>query len=59
MRIGIDARIIGAGGTGIGRYTRNLIRELIPLSTGHTLVLFLTPEGAAEFPEGGQASIFH
>jgi len=43
MRIGIDARLIHQ--TGVGRYIRNLIRELARLKTTHTFVIFL-PEDA-------------
>ncbi|MBU1326631.1 glycosyltransferase family 4 protein [Patescibacteria group bacterium] len=39
MRIGIDARLIGE--TGVGRYTRNLIRELARIDSKNTYVLFL------------------
>jgi glycosyltransferase involved in cell wall biosynthesis len=39
MKIGIDARLIGE--TGVGRYIRNLIRELAVIDTQNEYVLFL------------------
>lgn len=43
MKIGIDARILGTGGTGIGRYTEHLISELVQLDPDDEFVLFLAP----------------
>lgn len=51
MRIGIDARAYGW--TGIGRYARNLIRELTTNSPHHEFVLFVPARYAravAEYP---------
>ncbi len=40
MKIGIDARLSGAKHAGIGRYTQNLIRELLKENKKNTFVLF-------------------
>lgn len=42
MRIGIDARLYNQ--TGVGRYLRNLIRELIDLDTVNEYVIYLRPQ---------------
>lgn len=47
MRIGIDARLINE--TGVGRYIRNLLRELVLLNSPHTFVVFLLPDAFNEF----------
>jgi len=47
MKIGIDARLIGE--TGVGRYIRNLIRELAAADRRHTYTVFLTKKGASAF----------
>lgn len=47
MRIGIDARLIGE--SGVGRYIRNLIRELSSVDRKNTYVIFLTKEGYKKF----------
>ena len=47
MNIGIDARLIAE--TGIGRYIRNLIRELALIDESNTYVIFLTREGYDAF----------
>jgi glycosyltransferase involved in cell wall biosynthesis len=56
MKIGIDARIFSSGFTGIGRYTQELIKELIKIndknSLKHELVLFFNqPEYSKYSPE--------
>ncbi len=42
MRIGIDARLSGAKHAGIGRYTQNLIQELLKSNTKHTIICFFS-----------------
>lgn len=44
MRIGIDARLSGAKHAGIGRYTQNLIRELVQQNKKHTIICFFHDE---------------
>lgn len=46
-RIGIDARLIGE--TGVGRYIRNLIRELSVMDTENRYIVFLEKEGFKVF----------
>jgi len=41
MRIGIDARLSGQGHAGIGRYTEELLRNLLMLSTSHKWFVFV------------------
>jgi glycosyltransferase involved in cell wall biosynthesis len=47
MRIGIDARLIQE--SGVGRYIRNLIRELSVIDTTNRYIVFLTQEGFDSF----------
>lgn len=47
MNIGIDARLMYE--TGVGRYIRNLIRELAAQDTDDTYVVFVSKEGAKKF----------
>ena len=47
MKIGIDARLINE--TGVGRYIRNLIRELSKLDTHNSYVVFLRKNSYSEF----------
>ena len=50
MRIGIDARLYGtASGTGIGRYTEELLRALAAVDTANTYVVFLQRDGFVAF----------
>ncbi|MFH1430197.1 MAG: glycosyltransferase family 1 protein [Candidatus Uhrbacteria bacterium] len=50
MRIGIDARLYGITcGTGIGRYTEELIRALGSLDTDNDYVIFLRKDGFDSF----------
>ncbi len=44
MKIGIDARLYGPKHTGIGRYTQNLLRQLINLDKKNQYVLFGDPD---------------
>lgn len=41
MRIGFDARLYSDVSSGIGSYTRNLIENLVKISSGHEYYLFL------------------
>jgi glycosyltransferase involved in cell wall biosynthesis len=50
MRIGIDARMAG---TGIGRYTFSLIRELAKLDSDSEYTIFLRADHAARFEAPG------
>lgn len=47
MRIGIDATS-WANARGYGRYTREILRALVPLARGHRLVCFLDRASAAQ-----------
>lgn len=49
MRIGIDCRLWNE--SGVGRYTRNLVRELLVLDTQNVYVLFILSKDAEEFKE--------
>jgi glycosyltransferase involved in cell wall biosynthesis len=57
MRIGIDFRLLSAGGLtihrGTGRYTQQQVREVLRLGAGHDLVLFCREDAdfAALLPE--------
>jgi glycosyltransferase involved in cell wall biosynthesis len=44
MKIGIDARLYGPKATGIGRYVKNLVLNLLRLDTKNQYVLFGGPE---------------
>lgn len=52
MRIGIDARLIEE--TGVGRYTRNLIRELGRIDKENSYVVFLRQSSFASFQPPNQ-----
>lgn len=49
MKIGIDARMYGAGFTGIGRYTAELIGQLSKLDHENEYVLFMRKEAFDQF----------
>jgi glycosyltransferase involved in cell wall biosynthesis len=49
MRIGIDIR--RAGGFGVGTYTKNLVRSLSRVGSGHEFVLIGRPEHRQHFGE--------
>lgn len=49
MKIGIDARMYGAGFTGIGRYTAELIEHLARLDDRNEYVLFMRKEAFDAF----------
>ncbi|OGD57198.1 hypothetical protein A2V71_02160 [Candidatus Berkelbacteria bacterium RBG_13_40_8] len=49
MRIGIDARMYQSGVAGIGRYSQNLIKNLLEIDHDDEFVLFMTSEDYREF----------
>lgn len=49
MRIGIDARMYRSGVAGIGRYSQNLIKNLLELDKENQYVFFMTSEDKREF----------
>jgi len=49
MKIGIDARIYGAGFTGIGRYVHELISNLLEIDDKNEYVLFMNSPRYEEF----------
>lgn len=49
MKIGIDARLYRSSVAGIGRYSQNLIKNLLAIDSENQYVLFMTPEDAAEY----------
>lgn len=49
MRIGIDARLYRGSTAGIGRYSQNLIKNILELDSCNEFVLLMTAEDAAEF----------
>jgi len=49
MRIGIDARMYRSGVAGIGRYSQNLIKNLLELDQENEYVLFMTDADKKEF----------
>lgn len=49
MRIGIDCRMYRQNTAGIGRYTRNLIKNLLKIDKNNQYVLFMTAKDLAEF----------
>ena len=49
MKIGIDARLYRASAAGIGRYSQNLIKNLLELDRENQYVLFMTPEDEKDF----------
>lgn len=51
MRIGIDARFFGPASGGLGRYTSELINNLLALDASVRLTLFLRPDGLGAFSE--------
>lgn len=44
MRIGIDARFYGPKHAGLGRYTKNLVDQLLNLDDQNDYVIFLSPD---------------
>jgi glycosyltransferase involved in cell wall biosynthesis len=49
MRIGIDARMYRSSVAGIGRYSQNLIKNLLEIDHENQYVLFMTSEDEKEF----------
>lgn len=49
MKIGIDARLYRASAAGIGRYSQNLIKNLLEQDKENEYVLFMTPEDKKDF----------
>lgn len=49
MKIGLDLRFWRAGTGGIGRYSRNLLGELLKLDTKNQYTAIITPADEAEF----------
>lgn len=49
MRIGIDCRMYRSSVAGIGRYSQNLIKNLLEIDQNDEFVLFMTPEDKKEF----------
>jgi glycosyltransferase involved in cell wall biosynthesis len=48
MKIGIDARMYRSSVAGIGRYSQNLIKNLLEIDNKNQYVLFMTPADAEE-----------
>lgn len=51
MKIGIDARMYRSSVAGIGRYSQNLIKNLLEIDQDDEFVLFMTPKDKEEFDE--------
>ena len=49
MKIGIDARMYRSSIAGIGRYSQNLIRNLLEIDQDDEFVLFMTSKDKEEF----------
>lgn len=49
MKIGIDARLYRSSAAGIGRYSQNLIKNLLDIDHENEYVLLMTKEDAEEF----------
>ena len=49
MRIGIDARLYRSSAAGIGRYSQNLIKNLLEIDQENQYILFMTPADRQEF----------
>ena len=49
MKIGIDARFYGPVGKGLGRYTQEVVDNIIKISEDYDYVVFLSPENFDEF----------
>jgi len=49
MRIGIDARMYRTSTAGIGRYSQNLIKNLLSVDHDNQYILFMTKEDEKEF----------
>jgi len=53
MRIGIDARFYGPVGKGLGRYTQEVVDNIIRINDDLSYVVFLSPENFDEFAADG------
>lgn len=51
MRIAIDARFYRKSTGGIGRYTRNLIKELADIDSSNEYTIFITPSDETEYDQ--------
>jgi glycosyltransferase involved in cell wall biosynthesis len=51
MKIAIDARFYRKSTGGIGRYTRNLIKELANIDSNNEYTIFITPSDEQEFDQ--------
>lgn len=53
MKIGIDARMYGLAHAGIGRYVKNIVREVVARAKDHDITLFLNKEAfeSETFPD--------
>lgn len=49
MKIGIDARLFRSSAAGIGRYSQNLIKNLLEIDQENQYVLFMTKKDIEEF----------
>ncbi len=49
MKIGIDARMYRSSVAGIGRYSQNLIKNLLEVDRDDEFVLFMTSKDKQEF----------
>jgi len=48
MKIGIDGRLYRSGVAGIGRYTQELVKNLLEIDKENSYILFLTPADMSE-----------
>lgn len=53
MKIGIDARFYGPVGKGLGRYTQEVVDNIIKINDDFNYVVFLSPENFDEFTAPG------
>jgi len=51
MHIGIDARLYRSSAAGIGRYSQNLVKNILEIDHDNQYSLILTPEDAKEFEQ--------
>ncbi len=49
IRIGIDARFYGPGGKGLGRYTKQIVDNILKIDEGHEYAIFLHADNFDEF----------
>lgn len=56
MKIGIDCRMYRSSIAGIGRYSQNLVKNLLELDHENEYVLFMTKEDAEEYSKNHQKS---